>query len=242
MAKRSKYTKTSEREFPQERAFNALYWEQGLSLGEMARIYRMPYSVLSGYIHSQGWKLRDGHTAKHKTRKHNAALTKEVLTDLYSVKKMSTFEIAEQFGFSRDSIVRGLHKHSIAIRRSAYVTWSHKLLVRELKASGLEVLDSDINYMVRPTRYMVDVAFPAEKLAVEVDGRSHFEDKDGYFGDRISYDTIRDQKLNSLGWTVIRYTDTDIRRSLYTIVADINSRLGRNSHEYRAPETIQVVR
>jgi very-short-patch-repair endonuclease len=145
----------------------------------------------------------------------------DTLRYLYEVEKWSTFEIAEYCHRNRDAVVRALHRHGIHVRRSAPVTWSHELLMRKLKTIGIKIEESQINHQAFGTRYMLDIAFPEIMLAVEVDGRSHFEDADGYYGDRIQYDIDRDNKLISLGWTVKHYTDLDIRYTLSDVVNEL---------------------
>jgi hypothetical protein len=53
-----------------------------------------------------------------------------------------------------------------------------------------------------PTCYKMDLANPAMKIAIEVDGASHRSRKD--------QDQKKDAKLASLGWTVLRLWNKDI--------------------------------
>ena len=53
--------------------------------------------------------------------------------------------------------------------------------------------------------YIVDFYCPAVKLAVELDGSQHFEE------DGMAYDSNRTAYLSSLGITVIRFTNHDIK-------------------------------
>jgi len=53
-----------------------------------------------------------------------------------------------------------------------------------------------------PTHYKIDLANPDRKLAIEVDGFSH--------GSRRHIDVKKDEKLRSLGWTVLRFLNQDI--------------------------------
>ena len=52
--------------------------------------------------------------------------------------------------------------------------------------------------------YIVDFACPEHKLIVEIDGASHSLDG------QIERDDERDQHLEVLGWSVVRYTNDDI--------------------------------
>ena len=56
--------------------------------------------------------------------------------------------------------------------------------------------------------YIVDFACPAKKLIVEVDGSQHAS-KAG-----VCSDSVRDAKLKSLGWTVLRFWNDDVIRDI----------------------------
>lgn len=53
-----------------------------------------------------------------------------------------------------------------------------------------------------PTHYKIDVACPARRIAIEVDGPSHHS--------RKAQDAKKDAKLASLGWTVLRFWNREI--------------------------------
>ena len=53
-----------------------------------------------------------------------------------------------------------------------------------------------------PTHYKLDLANPALKIGVELDGNSHYA--------RKAQDEKKDAKLASLGWTVLRFWNRDI--------------------------------
>ena len=55
--------------------------------------------------------------------------------------------------------------------------------------------------------YIVDFYCHKYKLAIEIDGGQHFEDKS------VEYDKIRTEYLNSLGVTVLRFTNDDVNRN-----------------------------
>ena len=68
--------------------------------------------------------------------------------------------------------------------------------------------------------YILDFYIPSAKLAIEIDGRQHklVENRED--------DRIRDEFLNSLGITVVRYTNDDIRDRFQAVAQDILNRLG----------------
>ena len=73
--------------------------------------------------------------------------------------------------------------------------------------------------------YILDFYCGTAKLAVELDGSGHYEPE------AIEYDKRRTRFLESLGIQVMRFTNTDVNRSLEgvcnTIANQVNARLGQ---------------
>ena len=67
--------------------------------------------------------------------------------------------------------------------------------------------------------YILDFYIPSAKLAIEIDGRQH------KLAENREDDRIRDEFLNSLGITVVRYTNDDIRDRFQAVTKDILNRL-----------------
>lgn len=65
--------------------------------------------------------------------------------------------------------------------------------------------------------FIVDFYCASLKLAIEVDGGQHC-DEDG-----VKYDLERTKFLNSLGITVLRYTNLDVGENFETVCADIEN-------------------
>ncbi len=63
--------------------------------------------------------------------------------------------------------------------------------------------------------YIADFYCAKHKLVIELDGSQHYEDE----GER--YDRKRDEFLSSLGFTVLRYSNLDIKRNFDGVCADI---------------------
>jgi very-short-patch-repair endonuclease len=59
--------------------------------------------------------------------------------------------------------------------------------------------------------YILDFYCPAERLAVELDGDSHFTE------DAIEYDCVRTEYLNALNIKVIRFLNTDVYDNLNAV-------------------------
>lgn len=67
--------------------------------------------------------------------------------------------------------------------------------------------------------YIVDFYCPKKKLIVEIDGGQHYED----YG--IKKDRERDQYLQTLGFTVLRFSDIDVLKNIDGVVDKIYEHL-----------------
>lgn len=68
-----------------------------------------------------------------------------------------------------------------------------------------QILNYERNFTIRTgtrRRYLIDFAFPTQKLAIEIDGSSHLRLK--------KHDEERDAFVTSLGWTIIRISNIDL--------------------------------
>ena len=64
-------------------------------------------------------------------------------------------------------------------------------------------------------RYVVDFYCPAIKLAIEIDGDSHFIE------DAPEYDEARQKFIESYGITFLRFTNTEVSRNLQKVLEKI---------------------
>jgi very-short-patch-repair endonuclease len=69
---------------------------------------------------------------------------------------------------------------------------------------------------------IIDVAFPAIKLAIELDGRAWHVDRD-----RFQHDRTRQNRLVAAGWTVLRFTWEDVKYRLDAVLAEISAAVAR---------------
>lgn len=68
--------------------------------------------------------------------------------------------------------------------------------------------------------YIVDFYCPTVKLAIEIDGDSHFlSDK------TVRQDNLRQKMIENLGIMVVRFTNTDVMTNLNQVVEKISSYL-----------------
>ncbi len=68
--------------------------------------------------------------------------------------------------------------------------------------------------------YIADFAHIRGQLVIEIDGATHGTD------DEIEYDRRRTAFLQSQGWTVLRFSNTDVYESVAGIVEFLTARLG----------------
>lgn len=68
-----------------------------------------------------------------------------------------------------------------------------------------------------PHCYKVDVACPATKVAIEVDGASHKTKKWKFL------DARKTGVLEHLGWCVLRFSNEEVRKNLAEVVARVRS-------------------
>jgi very-short-patch-repair endonuclease len=87
------------------------------------------------------------------------------------------------------------------------ILWSE---LRLLRGQGLH-----FRRQVPRGPYVLDFACLKAGVAVEVDGEQHFH------GNRPVKDAIRDRYLGRHGFLTLRYTTTEVRKSLNSVVEDI---------------------
>jgi len=77
----------------------------------------------------------------------------------------------------------------------------------------LKQLKNLIFYRQKPLGgYIVDFYCPKAKLVVEVDGSQHFTENGK------EYDHVRDEFLNNMGLTVLRFTNVDVMDNIDGVV------------------------
>ncbi len=67
--------------------------------------------------------------------------------------------------------------------------------------------------------YIADFYCPKARLVIEVDGGHHFSDE------TIKYDRERDAYINSLGLTVLRFTNDEVLRNIEGVVEVIENKI-----------------
>ncbi|NKZ12705.1 DUF559 domain-containing protein [Mycolicibacterium septicum DSM 44393] len=82
-------------------------------------------------------------------------------------------------------------------------------LLREAQITGWKA-----NY--RLGRYVIDVAFPAHKLAIETDGWAFHSDQADF-----QHDRVRQNEIALMGWQVLRFTWLDLTEYPQRVIAEI---------------------
>lgn len=89
---------------------------------------------------------------------------------------------------------------------------AERLLIRLLRAN--KITGWRANYPV--AGYRVDVAFPKQRVAIEVDGLAFHSDSDDFHQDRV-----RQNAIALAGWQVLRFTWLDLTEYPQRVIAEI---------------------
>ena len=87
----------------------------------------------------------------------------------------------------------------------------------------LKKLDVVVNRQKVIDNYIVDFCIPSVRLIIELDGAQHYEP------DSKIYDRQRDGYLCGQGYTVLRYTNIDIKSNFDGVCSDILKNIERTS-------------
>ncbi len=80
-------------------------------------------------------------------------------------------------------------------------------------------------------RYIADFYIPSAKIAIELDGSQHFEEKG------LAYDSERDRFFASQGVLVLRYPNNDVTQNFAGVCENILLRLEQRTRETEETET-----
>ncbi|MDT5234709.1 MAG: hypothetical protein QOF47_696, partial [Mycobacterium sp.] len=89
---------------------------------------------------------------------------------------------------------------------------AERLLIRLLRASKISGWRA--NYPV--CGYVVDVAFPQQKVAIEIDGWAFHHDRAAF-----QHDRTRQNRISLNGWKVLRFTWLDLTEHPQRVIAEI---------------------
>lgn len=91
-----------------------------------------------------------------------------------------------------------------------------------LRAAGLEGWIGNLEFRARGHTYFLDVAFPEQRVVIELDGWKHHRSKESFENDRR-----RGNELALAGWFVLRVTPTMVRQEPETVVRWVREALRR---------------
>ena len=86
---------------------------------------------------------------------------------------------------------------------------------RHLWYNFLKELPVTVNRQKVIGPYIVDFYCACAKIVIELDGSQHYEDSG------VTADTARDAYLQSLGLTVLRYSNREINQQFHSVCEDI---------------------
>ncbi|MDZ7716269.1 MAG: DUF559 domain-containing protein [Balneolaceae bacterium] len=116
-------------------------------------------------------------------------------------------------------------------KNKSHYNKEHKELARKLRKEGTKgeaILWSEVlrakkfhgyqfNRQFCIDDYIVDFISRKLKLIIEVDGYSH--------NFKYEKDKLRDERLNKLGYTVVRFTEKEVREDLHNVIRVLESYL-----------------
>ena len=94
---------------------------------------------------------------------------------------------------------------------------------RHLWYDFLKTLSLTVNRQKVIGNYIVDFYIASAKIVIELDGSQHYEDKGK------ENDEMRDKYLNSLGITVLRYSNLDVCQRFNSVCEDILNHINTSS-------------
>lgn len=110
---------------------------------------------------------------------------------------------------SKQRLIRKQLRHNIP--ESEIILWAH------LKGKKVDGIKFRRQYSIG--RYVVDFYCPRVKLAIEIDGDSHFNDA------TEQYDNQRTNYIESVGVRVVRFTNLDVKYNLDGVLAKIQHQI-----------------
>ncbi len=93
------------------------------------------------------------------------------------------------------------------------ITKAEKIIWEKIKNRQIENCKFRRQYSV--DKFVIDFYSPILKLAIEIDGDSHFQD------DAVEYDVARQVFIESVGIKFIRFTNEDVYRNLSGVLESI---------------------
>ncbi len=146
------------------------------------------------------------------------AISKDELSYLYEIEGLSAAAIALRLGTSRQSVLRALRDHGIAVKRLHYSmpreTTIETALYEELERRNIPF----VRQQVVDGRYLVDALIMGSRIVIECDGE-YWHSLPG----SAERDARRDHYLESRGYVILRFPEAALKsdvRACGQVVAD----------------------
>lgn len=201
-------------------------WKDGHkcpSCGSLTRKYKIFCSKVCRYKNPRITKilsesvsktnLRDSKKISYRMRTNNPTSNKSVLNKIISTKKKNGT-------LNKPPIKRGGNGTftDSQLKLNKCLNWSLELPIKTVPDSV--PLGSRKAYVLKrniATNYKVDIGNKITKLAIEIDGHSHY-------GRRKCLDLKKEKCLKKLGWTVLRFTNQEVMANFSKVLFRILKR------------------
>lgn len=209
-----------------------LYQDDGLSMREVAKRLDVPLATLSRFMKKHGITSRDkaqaqknyltDHEHQMKGRTHSSETKQKISRGLgefwESLSEEQTEELKRKIG---SAWKRKWAAMSEAERRMTMEELGSKaketqgkgsrlerFIAEELRKRGYTVEERSTNYTAGKS-FEVDIALPKERVAIEVDGPTHFKPVFGeeHLAEQQERDKRKDEMILSSGYSVLRVRD-----------------------------------
>ncbi|MTD14846.1 DUF559 domain-containing protein [Nakamurella sp. YIM 132087] len=143
------------------------------------------------------------------------------LLDRQLQKAVITIDDLEHY-IQRHRHERGNHgvRRLMAVARDGAAAESERRCMRILRSAGITGWQTGFEIPVAGRVYHPDLAFPRERVLIEIDGLAWHTDPD-----RFRIDRRRQNDLVILGWTVLRFTWYDLEHAPETVVRSVRAAL-----------------
>lgn len=124
-----------------------------------------------------------------------------------------------------------LYEQEIGIGRTETESPMEELFLQEAKNLKLEGVTCQ--YQIGP--YRVDFAIEKEKTAIEVDGRNYHSTVD-----QILKDYCRQKEIERMGWTVVRFTGSEVWNETRICVQKVRNAIALKKINLRRQEMLSL--
>lgn len=232
-----------------------LYQEQGLSMRQVAEQLGVPLASLSRFMKRHGIVSRDkaqaqknylkDHEHQMKGKKHSDTTKQKISKGLGEfwdkLPDEDKEELRKKIGSAwrrkwqqmsendRRAMMEGLSNRAKEVQGKG--SRLERYVAEELRKRGYVVEERSTNYTAGK-QFEVDIALPKERIAIEIDGPTHFLPIHGeeHLAQQQERDSRKDEMVNSVGMNMLRIRDNNgplskvridrIEQAIKEIIAD----------------------